>query len=122
MQKDPVAGRAQELTTVGVMRLTADLYGAESSDRTPGAPCNLGHNTASILNSYPTPTIEENATCSPKLNSSPLQRKYLCKPYGKLGEGGRGAGEMAQRVRALTALPKILSSNPSNHMVAHNLL
>ena len=29
------------------------------------------------------------------------------------------AGEMAQRVRALTALPKVLSSNPSN-MVAHN--
>jgi hypothetical protein len=23
-------------------------------------------------------------------------------------------------VRALTALPKVLSSNPSNHMVAHN--
>jgi hypothetical protein len=30
------------------------------------------------------------------------------------------AGEMAQRVRVLTALPKVLSSNPSNHMVAHN--
>jgi hypothetical protein len=25
------------------------------------------------------------------------------------------AGEMAQRVRALTALPKVLSSNSSNH-------
>jgi hypothetical protein len=31
-----------------------------------------------------------------------------------------GAGEMAQRLRALTILPKVLSSNPSNHMVAHN--
>jgi hypothetical protein len=31
-------------------------------------------------------------------------------------------GEMAQWVRALTALPKVLSSNPSNHMVAHNHL
>jgi hypothetical protein len=31
-----------------------------------------------------------------------------------------GAGEMAQWVRTLTALPKVLSSNPSNHMVAHN--
>ena len=31
-----------------------------------------------------------------------------------------GAGEMAQRVRALTALPEVLSSNPHNHMVAHN--
>jgi hypothetical protein len=32
------------------------------------------------------------------------------------------AGEMAQSVRALTTLPKVLSSNPSNHMVAHNHL
>jgi hypothetical protein len=30
------------------------------------------------------------------------------------------AGEMAQQLRALTALQKVLSSNPSNHMVAHN--
>jgi hypothetical protein len=30
------------------------------------------------------------------------------------------AGEMAQRLRAPTALRKVLSSNPSNHMVAHN--
>jgi hypothetical protein len=30
-----------------------------------------------------------------------------------------GAGEMVQWLRALTALPKILSSNPNNHMVAH---
>jgi hypothetical protein len=28
---------------------------------------------------------------------------------------------MAQRVRAVVALPKVLSSNPSNHMVAHNV-
>jgi hypothetical protein len=33
-----------------------------------------------------------------------------------------GAGEMAQQVRALTALSEVLSSNPSNHMVAHNHL
>ena len=33
-----------------------------------------------------------------------------------------GAGEIAQRLRALTALPKVLSSNLSNHMVAHNHL
>jgi hypothetical protein len=31
-----------------------------------------------------------------------------------------GAGEMVQWLRVLTALPKVLSSNPSNHMVAHN--
>ena len=30
------------------------------------------------------------------------------------------AGEMAQQLGALTALPKILSSNLSNNMVAHN--
>jgi hypothetical protein len=30
-----------------------------------------------------------------------------------------GAGEMAQWLRTLTALPKFLSSNPSNHMVHH---
>jgi hypothetical protein len=28
------------------------------------------------------------------------------------------AGEMAQRVRVLTPLPKVLSSIPSNHMMA----
>ena len=33
-----------------------------------------------------------------------------------------GAGEMAQQVRALTALPKGLGSNPRNHKVAHNHL
>jgi hypothetical protein len=33
-----------------------------------------------------------------------------------------GAGEMAQQLRALTALPEVLSSNPSNHMVVHNHL
>jgi hypothetical protein len=30
------------------------------------------------------------------------------------------AGEMAQQVKAQTALLKVMSSNPSNHMVAHN--
>ena len=32
------------------------------------------------------------------------------------------AGEMAQQLRALAALPKVLNSIPSNHMVAHNHL
>ena len=35
---------------------------------------------------------------------------------------GGGAGEMAQWLRAPTTLPKVLSSNPSNHIVAHNYL
>jgi hypothetical protein len=29
---------------------------------------------------------------------------------------------MAQWLRALTAFPEVLSSNPNNHMVAHNHL
>jgi hypothetical protein len=33
-----------------------------------------------------------------------------------------GGGEKAQLLRALTALPEVLSSNPSNLMVAHNHL
>jgi hypothetical protein len=32
------------------------------------------------------------------------------------------AGEMAQWLRALTTLSEVLSSIPSNHMVAHNHL
>jgi hypothetical protein len=32
------------------------------------------------------------------------------------------AGEMAQWLRALTALPEVLSSIPSSHMVAHDHL
>jgi hypothetical protein len=31
-----------------------------------------------------------------------------------------GAGKMAQRLRALAGLPKVLSSIPNNHMMAHN--
>uniref|UniRef100_A0ABK0LC19 Large ribosomal subunit protein uL29 n=1 Tax=Rattus norvegicus TaxID=10116 RepID=A0ABK0LC19_RAT len=37
-------------------------------------------------------------------------------------KNNHGAGEMAQRLRALTAPPEVLSSNPSNHMVAPNRL
>jgi hypothetical protein len=37
-----------------------------------------------------------------------------------LMKGNGRAGEMAQWLRTLTALPKVLSSNLSNHMVAHN--
>jgi len=44
------------------------------------------------------------------------------KHSGEPTEDYSGAGEMAQRLRALTALPEVLSSNPSNRMVAHNHL
>jgi hypothetical protein len=33
-----------------------------------------------------------------------------------------GAGEIAQWLKALDALPKVISSIPSNHIVAHNHL
>ena len=49
----------------------------------------------------------------PEVNQKPKCRS----PYRN---GASGAGEMAQWLRAPTALPKVLSSNPSNHMVAHN--
>jgi hypothetical protein len=35
---------------------------------------------------------------------------------------GAGAGEMAQWLRALAALPEVMSSTLSNHMMAHNHL
>jgi hypothetical protein len=46
------------------------------------------------------------------LNFLPLRKTFL--------KADEGAGEMAQWLTAPTALPKVLSSNPSNHMVAHN--
>jgi hypothetical protein len=33
-----------------------------------------------------------------------------------------GAGKIAQWLKALATLPEVQSSNPSNHMVAHNYL
>jgi DNA repair protein RadC len=39
---------------------------------------------------------------------------------GNIKKREGGAGEMAQWLRVPTALPKVLSSNPNNHMVAHN--
>jgi hypothetical protein len=41
--------------------------------------------------------------------------------YSYLEQGLRD-GEMAQQLRALTALPEVLSSNPSNYMVTYNHL
>ena len=37
-----------------------------------------------------------------------------------LRNGNFRAGEMAQWLRSLTALPEVLSSIPSTHMVAYN--
>jgi hypothetical protein len=51
-----------------------------------------------------------------KLRDLSLNPQHPCKKLGV------GTGEMAQRLRALTALPEVLSSVPSNHMVAQNHL
>jgi hypothetical protein len=39
--------------------------------------------------------------------------------YNHYRNQAEGVGEMAQQLRGLTVLLKVLSSNPSNHMVAH---
>jgi hypothetical protein len=52
--------------------------------------------------------------------SSRTARAIQRNPVKKKSKDTCGAGEMAQQVRALTALLKVLNSNPSNHMVAHN--
>jgi hypothetical protein len=53
-----------------------------------------------------------------------LRRASSSKPREKRTSRKRNtrAGEMAQWLRALSALPEVLSSIPSNHMVAHNHL
>jgi hypothetical protein len=48
-----------------------------------------------------------------KIKSKPGLRRYK-----SLSQDG----EMAQQLRALAALPVVLSSTPRNHMVAHNHL
>ena len=48
-----------------------------------------------------------------------MQAKH---PHTQTTKQFMGAGEMAQRLRALTALPEVLSSIPSSHMEAHNHL
>ena len=51
--------------------------------------------------------------------SQKLFYTLLCVPVSVRTKDA-GAGEMAQQLRALTVLPEVLSSNPSNHMVARN--
>jgi hypothetical protein len=50
------------------------------------------------------------------------QAKYRNKhqSFGLFKTNKLGSGEMAQLLRAPTALPEVLSSIPSNHMVAYN--
>jgi hypothetical protein len=54
-------------------------------------------------------------------NRTEQKRKEKKRKEKKRKEKKR-AGEMVQWLRAPTTLPKVLSSNPSNHMVAHKHL
>ena len=51
-----------------------------------------------------------------------LSQRYIGGPSLKTKKSLIRAGEMAQWLGALTALPEALCSIPSNHMVAHNHL
>jgi hypothetical protein len=64
-------------------------------------------------------TQEAEAGKSQDLSQSELKSSLdnVVKPHLKIKSG---AGKMAQWLRVPTALLKVLSSNPSNHMVAHN--
>jgi len=66
------------------------------------------------------PGNSDSTTCNTPARSQTQQTAWK----GTLHEAqvGKGAGEMAQWLRALTVLPEVLSSNPSNHMEAHNYL
>ena len=77
---------------------------------------------------------EDRATNSCKLPSDLMLGQmhtplYVCSfpPFPNtncvmINKAGTGDGEMAQWLKALTALPGVLSSISSNHMVAHNHL
>jgi hypothetical protein len=59
--------------------------------------------------------------CDPSINELRKRDVELEASRATEHKNNLGAGEMAQRVGALTVLPEVLSSNPSNHM-AHNHL
>jgi hypothetical protein len=65
---------------------------------------------------------QKNENCKPSNISSPGALGREMAEFQKYinSDSIMGAREMAQQLRALTALPKVLSSNPSHHMVAHN--
>jgi hypothetical protein len=56
-------------------------------------------------------------TCSQQHCSHQSKGRAKC-----LLRDNEGLGEMAQQLRALAALPEVLSSIPSNYMVTHNHL
>jgi hypothetical protein len=56
------------------------------------------------------------------LGRSKIQELYILSWDAEYKTIHLGAGEGAQQLRALTALLEVLSSIPSNYMVAHNHL
>jgi hypothetical protein len=70
-----------------------------------------------IVSSRITRAIQRNPVSKTKQNKK--QTRTTNKQTNKTKQN---AGEMAQRLRALTVLPKVLSSNPSNHMMVYNHL
>jgi hypothetical protein len=82
--------------------------------------CELTNVVAEKLNSDPLEEQDELLTIELSLQS-PIKVYIIMFLKRKVTRiCTKGAGEMAQRLRAPTALPEVLSSNPSNHMVAHN--
>ncbi|KAK7798640.1 hypothetical protein U0070_002731 [Myodes glareolus] len=64
---------------------------------------------------------------TPRIQNSPQKKQLGEKVYKQatiesLKKKIPGAGEMAQRLRALTALPEDPGLIPSTHMAAHNCL
>jgi hypothetical protein len=65
---------------------------------------------------YRVPGQPYRETLSQKTKNKQKTEKTTTKQTNK----HKRAGKMAQRLRALTVLPEVLSSIPSNHMVASN--
>ena len=84
------------------------------------------HRGLACVGSVPKPQAASHQKKQTASHQSPAQmtasRRYWSAATGKPGvnTSNPGAGQMAQPLRALTALSKVLSSNPSNHMVAYN--
>jgi hypothetical protein len=66
-----------------------------------------------VLTSNTLELAESNSYSKTKMTT---QKKLNHKYWAQEGD------KMAQQVKTLTALPEVLSSNPSNHMVTHNHL
>ena len=81
-------------------------------------PCNLYSDCSYVVNLLPyLPYVYIRLDANP-ISALMIQLGSLLNSRKKT----TGAGEMAQWLRALPALPKVLSSIPSNYIVAHNHL